>query len=55
MGDGITHVGLDAHQETIVAAVLLPGAQAPVELEALGGSGSAGPGPRPDARAGGGA
>jgi len=31
MSDGITHVGLDAHQETIVVAVLLPGAQAPVE------------------------
>jgi len=31
MSDGITHVGLDAHQETIVVAALLPGTQAPVE------------------------
>jgi transposase len=31
MGDGITYVGLDAHQETVVAAVLGPDAQQPVE------------------------
>ena len=31
MSEGITHVGLDAHQETIFAAVLLPGTQQPVE------------------------
>ena len=31
MEDGITYVGLDAHQETIAVAVLAPGARAAVE------------------------
>ena len=31
MGEDTTYVGLDAHQETIFAAMLLPGTEAPVE------------------------
>lgn len=31
MGEGTTYVGLDAHQETIYAAMLLPGSESPVE------------------------